>query len=218
MHPEVILHSLGYLLQAAGVTIALSLAGIALGFVIGALICVARLSANPFLNRFAGLYVSVFRGVPLLVQLSFIYYFLAVYGLDVPALVAAIGGLGFSSGAYQAEILRGALNAVPSGQGEAATALGFAPFDIWRRILLPQALRVSAPPLINEFILLLKASSLVSTVGIAELTRASMNIASMTYRPFEAYIGGGLIYLVITLCFAGFGAFVERRLATGRTP
>jgi polar amino acid transport system permease protein len=136
----------------------------------------------------------------------------------VPALVAAIGGLALSSGAYQAEILRGALNAVPGGQAEAATALGFPPLDIWRRILLPQALRISAPPLINEFILLLKASSLVSAVGIAELTRVSMNIASMTYRPFEAYLGGGLIYLAINLCLAGFGAFAERRLATGRTP
>jgi polar amino acid transport system permease protein len=218
MRAEIILHSLPYLLQAAGVTIALSVAGIALGFAIGALVCVARLSGVPSLERLGGFYVSFFRGVPLLVQLLFIYYFLAEYGLDVPALVAAIGGLALSSGTYQAEILRGALNAVPGGQAEAATALGFPPLDIWRRILLPQALRISAPPLINEFILLLKASSLVSAVGIAELTRVSMNIASMTYRPFEAYLGGGLIYLAINLCLAGFGAFAERRLATGRTP
>jgi polar amino acid transport system permease protein len=218
MHPDVILHSLPYLLQAAGVTITLSLAGIALGFVIGTLVCVARLSGNPILERLGAFHVSFFRGVPLLVQLLFIYYFLAEYGVDVPALVAAIGGLGFGSSPYQAEILRGALNAVPSGQGEAALALGFSSSDIWRRILLPQALRISAPPLINEFILLLKTSSLVSTVGIAELTRASMNIASMTYRPFEAYVGGGLIYLAINLCLAGFGARAERAFATGRTP
>ncbi|HLW93048.1 MAG TPA: amino acid ABC transporter permease [Roseiarcus sp.] len=217
MRPEVILHSFWYLMQAAGVTIALSLVGIALGFVLGALVCIARLSGNPIATRLGAFYVSFFRGVPLLVQLLFIYYFLAEYGLDVPALVAAIGGLGFSSGAYQAEILRGALNAVPSGQGEAAVALGFSRLAIWRRILLPQALRISAPPLINEFILLLKASSLVSVVGIAELTRVSMNIASMTYRPFEAYLGGGLIYLAINLCLAGFGAVAERRLATGRS-
>ncbi|HXW20494.1 MAG TPA: amino acid ABC transporter permease [Roseiarcus sp.] len=216
MRPEIVLHSLGYLLQAAGVTIALSLAGIGLGFAIGALVCAARVSRNRALARGAAFYVSFFRGVPLLVQLLFIYYFLAEYGLDVPALVAAIGGLGLSSGAYQAEILRGALNAVPAGQAEAAVALGFSGLEIWRRILLPQALRISAPPLINEFILLLKASSLVSVVGIAELTRVSMNIASMTYRPFEAYLSGGLIYLVINLCLAGFGLYAERRLASGR--
>jgi polar amino acid transport system permease protein len=213
MKPEVILHSFGYLTRGAATTIALSFAGIVLGFAVGALVCMARVSRRPWLRRLGGAYVSVFRGVPLLVQLLFIYYFLAEYGLDVPAIVAAVGALALSSGAYQAEILRGALNAVPRGQGEAATALGFSGLDTWRRILLPQALRISAPPLINEFILLIKASSLVSVVGIAELTRVSMNIASETYRPLEAYVGGGLFYLAINLCLAGAGAIVERRLA-----
>ncbi len=215
MKPEVILHSFGYLTQAAGVTVAISLAGIGIGFVIGALVCVARLSRRRWLKRFGGAYVSVFRGVPLLVQLLFIYYVLAEVGLDVPAIVAAVGGLALSSAAYQAEILRGSLTAVPRGQTEAAVALGFTGPEIWRRVLLPQALRISVPPLINEFILLLKASSLVSVVGIAELTRVSMNIASMTYRPLEAYVGGGLFYLAINLTLAGFGALAERRLAAG---
>jgi polar amino acid transport system permease protein len=214
MKPEVILHSFGYLTQAAGVTIAVSLAGIVIGFVIGALVCSARVSRRAWLVRLGGAYVSIFRGVPLLVQLLFIYYFLAEFGLDVPAIVAAVGGLALSSAAYQAEILRGALNAVPRGQSEAAVALGFAGSEIWRRVLLPQALRISIPPLINEFILLLKASSLVSVVGIAELTRVSMNIASLTYRPLEAYVGGGLFYLAINLMLAAFGALTERWLAS----
>ena len=212
MKPEVILHSSGYLAKAAGVTVALSFAGFAIGFVIGAFVCGARLSRRLWLRRLGGAYVSVFRGVPLLVLLLFIYYFLAEFGLDVPAIVAAVGGLALSTAAYQAEILRGALNAVPRGQAEAAVALGFTGFEIWRRVLLPQALRISVPPLINEFILLLKASSLVSVVGIAELTRVSMNIASMTYRPLEAYVGGGLFYLAINLIVAGFGALAERLL------
>ena len=215
MKPEVILHSFGYLTRAAGITIAVSFAGIVIGFAIGALVCAARLSRRPALARLGGAYVSVFRGVPLLVQLLFIYYFLAEVGLDVPAIVAAVGGLALSSAAYQAEILRGALNAVPKGQSEAAIALGFTNMEIWRRVLMPQALRISIPPLINEFILLLKASSLVSVVGIAELTRVSMNIASMTYRPLEAYVGGGLFYLAINLTLAGMGALAERRLAAG---
>ena len=212
MKPEVILHSFGYLSQAAATTIAVSFAGIVFGFAIGALICAARVSRRPWLRRLGAVYISVFRGVPLLVQLLFIYYFLAEYGLDLPAIVAAVGALALSSGAYQAEILRGALNAVPRGQGEAATALGFSGLDVWRRVLLPQALRISTPPLISEFILLLKASSLVSVVGIAELTRVSMNIASETYRPLEAYLGGGLFYLAINLCLAALGALAERRL------
>ena len=215
MRFSVIVHSFGYLTQAAGATVALSLAGILLGFAFGTLVCMARVSGKPWLERLGGAYVSVFRGVPLLVLLLFVYDFLAILGLDVPALVAAIGGLSLSSGAYQAEILRGALNAVPRGQSEAAVALGYTSFVRWRTILMPQALRISIPPLINEFILLIKASSLVSVVGIAELTRVSMNIASMTYRPLEAYVGGGLFYLAINLTLASLGGLAERRLAAG---
>ena len=215
MQPQVVVHSLAYLTLAAGMTIYVSLAGIVLGMAIGFVVCLARLSGNRNIARAGGFYVSFFRGVPLLVQLLFIYYFLAEFGVDVPAMAAAIGGLGMASGAYQAEILRGALNAVPSGQAEAATALGFSRAEIWRRILLPQALRISVPPLINEFTLLLKASSLVSVVGIAELTRVSMNIASSTYRPLEAYLGAGAFYLAINLCLAGLGNLAERRLAAG---
>jgi len=215
MRFSVILHSFGYLTQAAWATVALSLAGILLGFVFGTVVCMARVSGKPWLERLGGAYVSVFRGVPLLVLLLFVYDFLAILGLDVPALVAAIGGLSLSSGAYQAEILRGALNAVPRGQSEAAVALGYTSFVRWRTILMPQALRISIPPLINEFILLIKASSLVSVVGIAELTRVSMNIASMTYRPLEAYVGGGLFYLAINLTLASLGGLAERRLAAG---
>ena len=141
MKPEVILHSFGYLAEAAATTVAVSFAGIVFGFVIGAARLRGARFAARWLKRLGGAYVSVFRGVPLLVQLLFIYYFLAEYGLDVPAIVAAVGGLSLSSAAYQAEILRGALNAVPRGQGEAATALGFCGLDIWRRILMPQALQ-----------------------------------------------------------------------------
>jgi polar amino acid transport system permease protein len=215
MQPQVIAHSLAYLTLAAGMTIYVSVAGILLGMGLGFVVCLCRLSGHPILTRAGAFYVSFFRGVPVLVQLLFIYYFLAEFGIDVPAMAAAIGGLGLASGAFQAEILRGALNAVPAGQAEAATAVGYSRVDIWRRILLPQALRISVPPLINEFTLLLKASSLVSVVGIAELTRVSMNIASSTYRPLEAYAGAGLFYLAINLCLAGLGNLAERRLATG---
>lgn len=212
---QVIFHSLPYLLRAAGTTIYVSLIGIVIGFVIGVLLCVVRLSGGRLLDRVGAFYVSFFRGVPLLVLLLCVYDLLPVIGINLPAMVAAISSLGLSSGAYQAEILRGALNAVPAGSAEAANALGFSPVAIWRRILLPQAMRISVPPLINEFILLLKASSLISVVGVAELTRVSMDIASTTYRPLEAYITAGAFYLAINLCLAGFGTMAERRLAAG---
>jgi len=215
MQFSILAHSLPYMAQAALVTVAVTSAGIACGFPLGAIVCAARLSGRPALVRLGGAYVSVFRGVPLLVQLLFIYYFLAKIGIDVPALAAAIGGLALASSAYISEILRGALNAVPVGQSEAAAALGFSPLDLWMRVLLPQALRLSVPPLVNEFILLLKASSLVSVVGIAELTRAGMSVASMTYRPLEAYLSAGAFYLAISLCLSAVGTYAERRV--GRT-
>lgn len=215
MKLAVVLHALPYLLQGAATTVGVSLAGIALGLVIGTVVCIARVAGRGAAGRAGALYVSFFRGVPLLVQLLLIYYLLPLVGINVPALVAAVAGLSLASGAYQAEILRGALNAVPRGQAEAALAFGFAPGDTWRRILLPQALRIALPPLISEFILLLKASSLVSVVGIAELTRVSMNVASSTYRPLEAYVAAGALYLAINLCLAGLGTLAERRLGRG---
>ena len=212
----ILAHSFTYLVLATGVTLAVSLAGIAIGFPLGALVCAGRMSGNRLLGRLAWGYISVFRGVPLLVQLLFIYYFLAKFGIDVPALGAAISGLAFASSAYIAEILRGALNAVPRGQAEAAVACGFTPVDVWIRVLLPQALRLSIPPLVSEFILLLKASSVVSVVGIAELTRVGMNIASMTYRPLPAYLAVGGFYLVMTLGLSALGHYTERRFVGAR--
>lgn len=207
--------ALPWLLHAAVTTLWVSLAGIALGQVFGGMICLCRVSDRPALARFGAAYVSFFRGVPLLVQLLLVYYFLPYLGLDVPPLAAAIASLGLASGAYSSEIYRGALNAIPPGQAEAARALGFRPLHVWGRILLPQALRLSTPALVNELILLLKASSLISVVGVTELTRTSHTLAAATYRPFEVYLTTAAIYLVLNLALAALGAAAERRLAAG---
>ena len=207
--------ALPWLLHASITTLWISLAGIALGQILGGAVCLCRVSQYRALNRGGALYVSFFRGVPLLVQLLLAYYFLPYAGIDVPPLVAAIGTLGLASGAYSSEIYRGALNAIPCGQSEAAQALGFAPVSLWLRILLPQALRLSTPALVNELILLLKASSLISTVGVTELTRTSHTLAAATYRPFEVYLTAAAIYLAMNLVLSGLGALAERRLAAG---
>jgi polar amino acid transport system permease protein len=212
MKLQVALDALPFLVQAAGTTLWISLVGMALGEVVGALVCLCRLSSLRPLARFGALYVSFFRGVPLLVQLLLAYYFLPFADINVPPLVAAVGSLGLASGAYVCEIFRGSLNAVPKGQSEAAIALGFAAPAIWRRILLPQMLRISLPPLVNELILLLKASSLVSVVGVTELTRSSHTWAASTYRPLEIYVTAAAIYLLMNLGLALFGAVAERRL------
>ncbi|MFD1627201.1 amino acid ABC transporter permease [Azospirillum griseum] len=212
---SVIVDALPHLLGAAVTTIWISLLGVMLGQVIGVLVCVARQSGRRALDVAGGVYVSFFRGVPLLIQLLLIYYMLPLIGIDVPPLVAAIGALSLASGAYVSEIYRGSLNAVPHGQSEAALALGFSAPTIWKRILLPQAFRISVPALVNELILLLKASSLISVVGVAELTRTSQTISASNFRPLEIYLAAGVIYLAINSALALFGALVERRLAQG---
>jgi len=209
----VFFHSFEPLLWAARYTLLISVLGIALGLVIGTLVCAARLSPYPPLRRFAATWVSFLRGVPLLVQLLVFYYTLPVIGLDVPAMVAAVVTVGICASAYISEIWRGAIAALPKGQAEAAVAIGMTPFDVWVRVILPQAMTLSLPALINELILLVKASSLVSVVGILEITRASQAQAATTFRPLEVYIAAACIYLVINLCLAALGRYLEHRTA-----
>lgn len=200
------------LFWAARYTLLISVLGIGLGLVVGALICAAALSRTKWLRWFAALYVSFLRGVPLLVQLLLCYYLLPVIGINVPAMVAAVVTVGICSSAYVSEIWRGAIIALPRGQAEAATAIGMRPRDIWMRVILPQAFRYSLPALVNELILLVKASSLVSVVGILEVTRASQAQAATTFRPLEVYIAAACIYLIINLCFAALGRYLEHRM------
>jgi len=201
------------LLWAARYTLLISVLGIALGLVIGALVCAAALSRAAWPRRLAALWVSFLRGVPLLVQLLLCYYLLPVIGINVPALAAAVITVGVCSSAYVSEIWRGAINALPRGQAKAAAAIGMAPRDIWTRIILPQAVKISLPALVNEMILLVKASSLVSVVGIMEVTRASQAQAATTFRPLEVYLAAACIYLVVNLCLAALGRYLEHRMA-----
>ena len=209
----VFLESLVPLFWAARYTLLISVGGIALGLVIGTLVCAARLSPSRALRRFGAVWVSFLRGVPLLVQLLVFYYSLPLIGVDVPAMVAAVFTVGVCASAYISEIWRGAINALPRGQAEAAVAIGMTPADVWTRVILPQAVTMSLPALINELILLVKASSLVSVVGILEITRASQAQAATTFRPLEVYLAAACIYLVINLCLAALGRWLEYRTA-----
>lgn len=210
---QTIIDNLPVLAWSARYTLLISALGCAIGLVFGAALCVAAVSRSRALRGVAALYLSFFRGVPLLIQLLLSFYLLPLIGLNVPALVAAVLTVGLCAAAYISEILRGALNAIPKGQAEAATAMGFAPVDIWTRILLPQALKIATPALVNELILLVKASSLVTVVGIVEITRMSQSIASATYRPLEIYTAAAFLYLAINLVIAAGGRALERRLA-----
>jgi polar amino acid transport system permease protein len=203
------------LLVAAGTTLLVSLAGNILGIAIGISVCLMRLSHARWARVIAIAYVSFFRGVPLLVQLLIVFYFLPTIGLDLPPYIAAIIGLGICSAAYQAENLRGGFLIVPRGQAEAAHAFGYTRAQTRRYILIPQAMRAAAPALVNEVILIVKASSLVSVVGVADLMRVSQNIVARDLRPITWYAAAALVYFLINAVLARVGRAVEWRLNVG---
>ncbi|MBP0491929.1 amino acid ABC transporter permease [Roseomonas indoligenes] len=193
------------LLRGAVATVAVSLAGIALGFAAGAAIAAASTAASRGLRGAAALYISFFRGVPLLVQLLLAYYALPFLGIDIPAIVAAVGTLGLCCAAYMAEILRGGLATVPPGAVEAARLLGLTRAQTFLRIRLPIAARTMRPAIVGEAIMIMKASSLISLVGIMELTRTSQALASSTFMPLQSYALCGGIYLVINFVLMAVG-------------
>ncbi|NKJ47091.1 amino acid ABC transporter [Burkholderia sp. SG-MS1] len=208
----VFVQGLPLLLHAALATIGISLTGLVIGFFVGIGVCAARLSPKRAARMFGGTYVFFFRGVPMLVQLLLVYYLLPFAGINVSPVVAAISAVSLCSASYIAEILRGGFLSIPPGHLEAARMLGLSPFDMLRRILVPQAFRLTLPSLVNEMVLLIKASSLISVVGVAELTRTAQNIAASTYRPLEAYLAAGLIYFVICGTLALVAHTAEYRL------
>ena len=202
----------GLLLQASIYTVTISLVSIFIGFAIAILISGMLLTRRSLFVRPAQIFISFFRGVPLLVQLLLIYNLLPAVGINVPSIVAAIIGLSLCTAAYQAENLRGGFASVPLGLVESAEMVGLTPRQIFRRIKVPIALRLTFPALVNEAILILKASSLVSVVGIVELTRMAQDLAGSTFLPLQLFASAGLIYLVINWLVALAGGLIENRL------
>jgi polar amino acid transport system permease protein len=206
----------GLLLEAAIYTVVISGISIVVGFVIGMGVAAARLSTHKWLAIPARVFVSFFRGVPLLVQLLLIYNLLPAIGVNVPSVVAAVVGLSLCTAAYQAENLRGGFASVPRGMLEAADMVGLSRFQQLVRIRAPIAFRLTLPALINEAILILKASSLVSVVGVVELTRMAQDLDTSLYKPLQLYSAAGLLYFVINRAVAAAGKYAERRMAWGR--
>ncbi|MGA1802011.1 amino acid ABC transporter permease [Rhizobium sp. HT1-10] len=200
------------LLQASIYTVAISVASILIGFLLALVISAMMLSGRRLFVWPAQLFISFFRGVPLLVQLLLIYNLLPAIGINVPSIVAAIIGMSLSTAAYQAENLRGGFASVPRGLIECAEMVGLTPAQIFRRIKAPIAMRLTFPALVNEAILLLKASSLVSVVGIIELTRMAQDLSASTFLPLQIFASAGLIYLIINWIVALAGGAIERSL------
>ncbi|MFD2140428.1 amino acid ABC transporter permease [Ancylobacter oerskovii] len=206
-----IIKSLPMLLEASVWTVVYSLTSVAIGFCIGTLMCAAGLSASRLGRGISAFYVSFFRGVPLLVQLLISYYCLPLIGVNVPSSVAAVGTLALCTGAYLAEILRGGFLGISPGLIEAARMVGLSRRQILTRIEVPLAVRLTLPALVNETTMMVKASSLISVVGVLELTRLAQNIATSTFQPLEIYLTAGAIYFVINGAITLLGQLAESR-------
>jgi polar amino acid transport system permease protein len=204
----------GLILVGLGVTIVYTIATITIGMVIGLMTGLLRLSRNKFVTLPLIAYVEIFRCTPLLVQIIWFYYALpVVIGIDIPAHVAATLVLSLYTGAFYAEIVRGGVNSIERGQWDAAHALGLRRIQLLRLVVLPQALRRMIPPFMNQSIIQLKNTSLVSTIAVADLLYQGQMITAATYRPLEVYTMVAVLYFAVLFPLTLGAQWVEQRLA-----
>ncbi len=207
------------LLKGAGLTIKITSFSVFFGVIIGLVVCLSRMSKRKWLNLPALAYIDVVRGTPLMVQIMMIYFGIpgllsALLGspVNVSGLVAGIIACSINSGAYVAEIIRGGIQSVESGQMEAARSLGMTHVQSMAYIILPQAFRNIVPPMGNEFIVLLKDSSLLSIIGVNELMQQGKLYAASSYAHFPAYLAIALVYLIMTFSISRLVGVIERRM------
>lgn len=213
--------SLPLLLQGAAVTVKITIMSVGCGFFIGLIASLMNLSRFAILRGLSKCYVELFRGTPLLVQIFMIYFGLPRLigflfhptGAPIPVdpSVAAVLACSINSGAYVSEIFRAGIQSINKGQMEAGRSLGLTWFETMRYVIMPQAFKAIIPPLGNEFIAMLKDTSLVSVIGFAELTRQGQMIIARTYGTFEIWSSVAIIYLIMTLSISQLVAYLERR-------
>lgn len=199
-----------FLLPAVPSTIKITLVAFFLAFVLGLIVALIRLSHWPLFQKISRAYVDVIRGVPLLVQIFFIYFGLGkIFRLE--QFLAGVVAIGICYSAYLGEIIRAGIQAIPQGQYDASKSLGMTSFQTMRFVILPQSLRIVLAPIANEFIACLKDSSLVSIIGLRELTRAGREFYSGTFRDFETWFIVGFIYLILTAICSKISHTIEKR-------
>ena len=195
------------------VTLQVTAASLAIALALGALLAILKVLPSRMLRSLLSFYTSIFRGVPLIVLL-FIAYFATpqLTGFKISMFAAGVLTLGLNGSATVSEVLRGGIEGVPTGQYDAARAQGLPYALMMRRVIVPQALRSVAPALVNEVITLLKGSSLVAVIGLADLMRAAQTVQALTYRAFEPFLIAAAIYYVIVMALAAVGRALERGL------
>ncbi|MCQ4298101.1 cystine ABC transporter permease [Pseudomonas stutzeri] len=209
---QLVLDSLPFLLKGAWWTVVLSLGGMFFGLLMGFGLALLRLYAFWPLQWLARVYVSFFRGTPLLVQLFMIYYGLPQLGIQLDPLPAALIGFSLNMAAYTAEILRAAIASIDRGQWEAAASIGMGRAQTLYRAILPQAARTALPPLGNSFISLVKDTALAATIQVPELFRQAQLITARTFEIFTMYLAAALIYWLLASVLAYFQGRLEHRV------
>ena len=210
---SVVFSKIPILLEGCWVTLQISFFALLLGMVFGIAGALCRISSNKVLNSGAFFYVWVIRGTPVMVQLFILYFGLPQLGIRLPSMVAGVLGLAINTGAYITEIIRAGIQAVDRGQMEAALSLGMSYRQAMRRIIGPQAVKFCIPPLVNQFIMTLKNSSIASLVTITELFRTGEQIIYTTFRSFEVYTAVAVFYLIMNSVFMVIADKLERRMA-----
>ena len=216
--------SFGFLLRythlfvvGVGVTIAYTVGTVLLGLLLGLLIGLGRLSRSRLVNIPLIALIEVFRCTPLLVQIIWFYYALPVIlNIQIPATVAATLVLSFYTAAFYAEIFRGGIASIERGQWDAARAIGLRPWYVMRLVVLPQAVRRMVPPFLNQSIIQLKNTSLVSTIAVPDLLYQGMLITGDTFRPLEVYTVVAVIYFVLLFPMTRLVEWYEKRLSRGK--
>ncbi|SEO05134.1 amino acid ABC transporter membrane protein 1, PAAT family [Pseudorhodobacter antarcticus] len=211
MDTELILRVYPFFLQAAVVTIQLSILTTILGLTCGALGAAARMSRSWVLRAIGATYVSIFRGTPALIQLFILYFGGPQIGIQLDAFEAGVIGLGVNIGAYMAETMRGAIESVDKGQREAARTMGLSRAQAMRKVILPQAMRLMIRPLGVNINALIKGTALVAAISVVELTYTAQRYIGSTYKPFEMFLLSGALYMII-IYVVGIGiAWLDRK-------
>ncbi len=212
---ELIKSAIPLLIAGAGITVEITALSVFFGMLIGIVVALIRLSGVKVLRWLGNVYVDFIRGTPLLIQIFLVYFALpSIIGHRVDAFFAAISACSINSGAYVAEVFRGGIQSIDVGQMEAGRSLGMTWWQTMRYIILPQAFKRIIPPLGNEFIAMLKDSSLVSVIGFEELTRRGQLIIARTYASFEIWMAVAIMYLILTFTVARLTGLLERKFDT----
>lgn len=215
LDPSVITDNLPLFLEGASLTLRITLVAFLAGMAIGALAAVAALSPIAPLRWLVTGYVAVMRGIPFIVLLFLIHYGMPAAGMRLPALTNGIIALSLFAGAYYTEIVRACVKALPAGQWESARAIGMSPLAAARIVIVPQILAPMVPPVVNCTMTMIKESSVLSTITVADLTLQGLVVQGETFAPFEVFIAVACIYWAITAAFAFAARVFETRVLSG---